>query len=190
MVFLIAAVFVIFRLGQKTGVESGAFPPPDQQAPEEKAVKSPKVDPEVLAQCPFDLRVGEEIRTKEGISLATRVPGQPQGLVAQKTNVGRGIECISRHLGVAPRIGDLQSLRKIEVETLDAVWRVQGIGTRSLRTEALTIEASWLAESGEREIPQGRIDIWQEQPFEILKNGKLIGRFNNTDEYWQAQELQ
>jgi len=55
-----------------------------------------------------------------------------------------------------------------------ANWTVRGTGGGALRLGV-----------GQATGPSGG-HLWVDQPFEVLQNGRLVGSFGNTDEYWQA----
>ncbi len=55
-------------------------------------------------------------------------------------------------------------------------WRVQGKGGQALQAEAQVPDE------------QGNVTyLWPDQPFEVYQNGQLVGAFQNTQEYWDAQ---
>jgi len=58
-------------------------------------------------------------------------------------------------------------------------WRLQGVGGQSLAIEQQTSGTPGSSNFGLKM-------LWADQPFEVLKDGRLAGRFSNTAEYQQA----
>jgi hypothetical protein len=83
--------------------------------------------------------------------------------------------------GVQPAAISIQGARRATAagESLASAVTCGGWTVRGIRAGALRLTAGQGAGGAAQ-------PLWVDQPFEVLKDGRLVGSFGNTAEYWQA----